>query len=50
MAPPLVVTEAEVDTAIRIFRAAVDDATLEPTELAREAAEAGAMNEPEAAG
>jgi 4-aminobutyrate aminotransferase len=50
LAPPLVVTESEVDTAIRIFRHAVDDATLEPTELAREAAEAGAMNEPEAAG
>ncbi len=50
LAPPLVVTEAEVETAIRIFREAVDDASLEPTRLAREATEAGAMNEPEAAG
>jgi 4-aminobutyrate aminotransferase len=50
MCPPLVVTESEVETAIRIFAEAVDEATLEPTELAREAAETGAMHEVEAAG
>ncbi|HEU4572607.1 MAG TPA: aminotransferase class III-fold pyridoxal phosphate-dependent enzyme [Candidatus Limnocylindrales bacterium] len=50
MCPPLVVTESEVETAIRIFGEAVDAAPVEPAELAREAAEAGALSEVEAAG
>jgi len=48
MAPPLVVTESEVDTAIRIFGEAIDEAAATPAELAREAAAAGALHEVEA--
>ncbi|HEY3523423.1 MAG TPA: aminotransferase class III-fold pyridoxal phosphate-dependent enzyme [Candidatus Limnocylindrales bacterium] len=50
LAPPLVVTESEVDTGVRILDRAIADATGHPGELAREAATAGALNEPEAAG
>jgi 4-aminobutyrate aminotransferase len=49
LAPPLVVTESEVDAAVRIFGDAVAAAATHPAELASEAAKAGAFNEVEAA-
>jgi 4-aminobutyrate aminotransferase len=48
LAPPLVVTESEVDTAVRILGEAIDDAVAKPADLAREAASAGALHEVEA--
>jgi 4-aminobutyrate aminotransferase len=48
LAPPLVVTESEVDTAVRIFGEAIDEAVARPAELAREAASTGALHEVEA--
>jgi hypothetical protein len=50
MSPPLVVTEAEMDTAVRIFSEAI--AAVSSTERAVHdaAAEAGALNEVEAGG
>jgi 4-aminobutyrate aminotransferase len=49
MAPPLVVTESEVDTAVRIFGEAVDEAARSASTLAAEALTAGALNGVEAA-
>jgi 4-aminobutyrate aminotransferase len=50
LSPPLVVTEAEVDTAIRILGAAVADVARRGAELAMEAASAGAMSEGDVGG
>jgi 4-aminobutyrate aminotransferase len=49
MAPPLVVTETEVDTAVRIFAEAIEEAEETPATLAADALTAGALNEVEAA-
>jgi 4-aminobutyrate aminotransferase len=50
LSPPLVVMEAEVDTAIRILGAAVADVARRGAELAMEAASAGAMSEGDVGG
>jgi 4-aminobutyrate aminotransferase len=49
LAPPLVVSAADVEAALEIFAEAVEAAATEPVEVAREASEAGALNEVEAA-
>jgi 4-aminobutyrate aminotransferase len=49
MAPPLVVTQTEVETAVRIFGEAIDDAVQKPSTVARQARAARALNEVEAA-
>ncbi len=49
MAPPLVVTESEVDTAVTIFEQAIEDVSERQVAVAAEAQAAGALNEVEAA-
>jgi 4-aminobutyrate aminotransferase len=48
LSPPLVVSESEVQTALRILEAAIDESTSHPTEVAAAAAAVGAMHEVEA--
>jgi 4-aminobutyrate aminotransferase len=50
LCPPLVASASDVDTAVRIFGEAVAVVTAHPSEVAREAAAAGAMHEGEVAG
>jgi 4-aminobutyrate aminotransferase len=50
LCPPLVASAADVDTAVRIFAEAVADVAAHPSELARQAAAAGAMHDGEVAG
>jgi 4-aminobutyrate aminotransferase len=50
LCPPLVASAADVDTAIRIFAEAVADVAAHPSELARQAAAAGAMHDGEVDG
>nr|MDQ3554522.1 aminotransferase class III-fold pyridoxal phosphate-dependent enzyme [Chloroflexota bacterium] len=50
MSPPLVVTEAEMDTAVRIFSEAIAAVSSAETAVHDAAAEAGALNEVEAGG
>ncbi|HET7026407.1 MAG TPA: aminotransferase class III-fold pyridoxal phosphate-dependent enzyme [Candidatus Limnocylindrales bacterium] len=48
LSPPLVVSESEVQTALRILDEAIDEAANHPTEVAAAAAAVGAMSEVEA--
>ena len=50
LAPPLVVSEAEMATALRIFGEALDVVATAPDRIRREAEAAGALSEPEAGG
>jgi 4-aminobutyrate aminotransferase len=50
LCPPLVVSAAEVDTAVRIFGEAVEAAATHPAEIARQAAAAGALHDGEVDG
>jgi len=50
MSPPLVVSESEMATALRLFEEAVAEVAAEPERVADEAEAAGALDEPEAAG
>jgi 4-aminobutyrate aminotransferase len=50
LCPPLVASEAEVDTALRIFAEAVEAVAAHPSEVARQAAAAGALHDGEVAG
>ena len=45
LCPPLVASASDVDTAVRIFGDAVADVTAHPSEVARQAAAAGALHE-----
>jgi 4-aminobutyrate aminotransferase len=50
LCPPLVASASEVDTAMRIFAEAVADVARHPSEIARQAAAAGALHDGEVAG
>jgi 4-aminobutyrate aminotransferase len=50
LCPPLVVSAAEVDTAVRIFGEAVEAVATHPKEIARQAAAAGAIHDGEVDG
>jgi 4-aminobutyrate aminotransferase len=50
MSPPLVVSESEMATALRLFEEAVAEVAAEPERVEHEAEAAGALDEPEAAG
>jgi 4-aminobutyrate aminotransferase len=50
LCPPLIASEAEMATAMRIFGEAVEAVATHPSEIARQAAEAGALHEGEVAG
>jgi len=50
LSPPLVVSEAEMATALRLFEEAVAEVAADPERVAHEAEAAGALNEPEAGG
>ena len=50
LCPPLIASESEVDTAVRIFSEAVEAVATNPSEIARQAAAAGAMHDGEVAG
>jgi 4-aminobutyrate aminotransferase len=50
LCPPLVASASDVDTAVRIFGEAVEAVATHPSEIARQAAAAGAMHEGEVAG
>ncbi|HET9852624.1 MAG TPA: aminotransferase class III-fold pyridoxal phosphate-dependent enzyme [Candidatus Limnocylindrales bacterium] len=50
MCPPLIATAADIETGIRIFGEAVAEVAAHPSELARQAASAGAMHDGEVAG
>jgi 4-aminobutyrate aminotransferase len=50
LCPPLIASEADVETALRIFGEAVADVAAHPAEIAREAAASGAMHDGEVAG
>jgi 4-aminobutyrate aminotransferase len=50
LCPPLVASEADVETALRIFGEAVEAAATHPSEIERQAAAAGALHEGEVAG
>ena len=50
LCPPLVATEDDVNTAVRIFAEAVDAVATHPKEIARQAAAAGAMHDGEVDG
>ncbi len=50
LCPPLVASQTDVDTAVRIFGEAIADVAAHPSELARQAAAAGAMHDGEVAG
>jgi 4-aminobutyrate aminotransferase len=50
LSPPLVVSESEVETALRILEQAIDDASRHPDAVAAQAKGAGALHEVEAGG
>ncbi len=50
LCPPLVASEAEVDTAVRIFGEAVEAVATHPKEIARQAAALGVMHDGEVGG
>jgi 4-aminobutyrate aminotransferase len=50
LCPPLIASEADVETALRIFGEAVADVAAHPSQIAREAAASGAMHDGEVAG
>jgi 4-aminobutyrate aminotransferase len=50
LCPPLVASEGDVETALRIFGEAVEAAATHPSEIERQAAAAGALHEGEVAG
>jgi 4-aminobutyrate aminotransferase len=50
LCPPLIASEADVETALRILGEAVEAVATHPSEIARQAAAAGAMHEGEVAG
>jgi 4-aminobutyrate aminotransferase-like enzyme len=50
LSPPLVVSESEVETALRILEQAIDDASRHPDAVAAQAEGAGALHEVEAGG
>jgi 4-aminobutyrate aminotransferase len=50
LCPPLIASESDVETAVRIFGEAVEAGATQPTEIARQAAAAGAMHAGEVAG
>jgi 4-aminobutyrate aminotransferase len=50
LCPPLVASASDVDTAVRIFGEAVEAVATHPSEIARQAAAAGALHEGEVAG
>ena len=50
LCPPLVASEADVDTALRIFAEAVEAVAAHPSEVARQAAAAGALHDGEVDG
>ena len=50
LCPPLVASSSDVDTAVRIFGEAVDAVATHPSEIARQAAAAGAMHDGEVDG
>jgi 4-aminobutyrate aminotransferase len=50
LCPPLIASEADVETAVRIFGEAVDEVATHPSEITRQASAAGAMHDGEVAG
>jgi 4-aminobutyrate aminotransferase len=50
LCPPLVASASDIDTGVRIFGEAVDAVATHPSEIARQAAAAGALHEGEVAG
>jgi 4-aminobutyrate aminotransferase len=50
LCPPLVASASDVDTAVRIFGEAVQEVAAHPTEIARQAAAAGALHDGEVDG
>jgi 4-aminobutyrate aminotransferase len=50
LCPPLIASEADVDTALRIFAEAVEAVATHPAEIEREAAAAGGLNDGEVDG
>jgi 4-aminobutyrate aminotransferase len=50
LCPPLIASESDIETAMRIFGAAVEAVATQPSETARQAAAAGAMHDGEVAG
>ena len=50
MCPPLVAAASDIETGIRIFGEAVAEVAAHPSEVARQAAAAGAMHDGEVAG
>jgi 4-aminobutyrate aminotransferase len=50
LCPPLIASESDVSTAVRIFGEAVEAVATHPSEIARQAAAAGAMHDGEVAG
>ena len=50
MCPPLVASASDIDTGVRIFGEAVEAVATHPSEIARQAAAAGAMHDGEVDG
>ena len=50
LCPPLIASESDVETALRIFSEAIDAVATHPSDIARQAAAAGALHDGEVAG